>query len=220
MTSSAVTNTAPRTFEVRHLQLSRAVFAAIAAVMITFTPDHSAEVGLAAFSGFAMATGIVLLLSVWLVYPAGRRAPALVLGIVTLVAGLASALPARTTTLFFVIVIAWAVLAGLSELIAGIVGRRRGSDEARDQILIGAVSLLLAVGVLFVSPAYRLDYYIAEAGQSFTLTGIAIAVGLFGGYAAIVAVVLGIAGFSPRPAADRAVDARAADVPTGSEETA
>ena len=45
-----------RTFEVRHVQLGRALFAAVAAIMITFSADHSAEVGLAVFSGWAIAT--------------------------------------------------------------------------------------------------------------------------------------------------------------------
>ena len=49
-------STAPpaRAFEVRHLQLARALFAAVAAAMITFSSDHSAQVGLAVFSGFAI----------------------------------------------------------------------------------------------------------------------------------------------------------------------
>ena len=55
-----MTSAAPlRTLEVRHLQLARAFFAALAAVMITFSPDHSAAVGLAVFSGFAIATGLM-----------------------------------------------------------------------------------------------------------------------------------------------------------------
>ena len=45
---------------------------------------------------------------------------------------------------------------------------------------------------------YALRYSIAQAG-SFTLTGITLAVGIFGAYAAIVSVFLGIAGLSPRP---------------------
>ena len=54
---------AARTFEVRHVQLARAAFAAIAAVMVTFSPDHSAAVGLAIFSGFAFLNALVLLVA-------------------------------------------------------------------------------------------------------------------------------------------------------------
>ncbi|HBR88628.1 MAG TPA: acyl-CoA synthetase, partial [Microbacterium sp.] len=62
-----------RAFDVRHVQVARAVFAAIAAVMITFSSDHSAAVGLAVFSGFALATALVHLAAAWLVYPVGAR---------------------------------------------------------------------------------------------------------------------------------------------------
>lgn len=200
MTSSS----SARAFEPRHLQLVRALFAAMAAVMITFSPDHSAAVGLSVFSGFAMATAIVELLSAWLVYGSGRRRLPILLGTLTLIAGIVSSIPVlRTTEAFFVIVISWALVTGVVEAIAGARGVRasdRGSaarSEARDALTVGIVGVLLALGTLAVQPAYALQYSIEEAG-SFTLTGITIAVGLFGGYAAIIAVYLGIAGFSPR----------------------
>lgn len=189
----------PRAFEARHLQLARAFFAAVAAVMITFSPDHSAAVGLSVFGGFAIATALVLLLSAWLVFPAGRRAPAVLLGVLTLVAGMVTGVaPARTTLMFFVVVIAWALATGIAELVSGIVARRRDDPNARDAILIGAITIVLGLATLIVNPAFQLDYFIAEYGQGYTLTGTTIAVGLFGGYCAIIAVFLGIAGFSPR----------------------
>ena len=77
-----------RTFDVRHLQLARAVFAAIAAIMVTFSPDHSAEVGLAVFSGFGIATGLVFALAAWLVFPAGQRWPSMTLALFTFAAGM------------------------------------------------------------------------------------------------------------------------------------
>jgi hypothetical protein len=216
-----VTSASARAFDVRHVQLARAAFAAIAAVMITFSPDHSAAVGAAVFSGFAIATGLVLLLAVWLVYPAGRRWPAAVLGGVTLVAGMAAGLsPLRTTVGFFALVIAWALISGVIEGVAGWRGLRRRTErreiapgvadtrplppaaprsESRDAVVVAAITVLLGVAMLFVQPGYALDYTIEEARQTFTLTGVTIGVGIFGGYAAIVAVYLGIAGFSPRP---------------------
>lgn len=203
-------------FEVWHVQLARAIFAGIAAVMITFSPDHSAEVGLAVFSGFAIATGLVHLVSVWLVYPVRRRWPAVVLGIFAVLAGMVGGLPPlRSTVLFFVIVIVWALASGLVEGIAGwraLRAAKRGEtelgpvSEARDALIIGVVTFVLGIALLFVRPEYALDYTIDQAGQTFTLTGIILAVGIFGGYAAIVAVYLAIAGFSPRktqPAAAR-----------------
>lgn len=197
--------TTTRAFELRHLQLARAFFAAVAAVMITFSADHSAPVGLAVFSGFAIATAIVLFVAAWIVFPAASRAMPIALGAVTVAAGMIAGIPAlRTTETFFVLVVAWALVTGLIEGIAGFRAMRaadRGTaarSEARDGATVGAITVLLGLGLLLVPARYALQYYIQEAGQSFTLTGIAIGVGIFGGYAAIVGVYLAIAAFSPR----------------------
>lgn len=217
------------TFEVRHVQLARAAFAALAAVMITFSPDHSALIGTTVFSGFAVATGLVLLLAVWLVYPAGLRWPAVLMGTLTLVAGMVGGLPAvRTIPGFFALVIIWAALFGIVETVAGVRALRaaRGGSaptfagveqrvapavtdaaqhplarsEARDGVIIGALTLVLAVALLCVPRDFELQYTIEGAPEPYTLTGIIIGVGIFGGYAAILAVYLAIAGFSPRAA--------------------
>ncbi|WP_223172556.1 hypothetical protein [Microbacterium sp. NIBRBAC000506063] len=117
---------------------------------------------------------------------------------IAILGGLASGIPAlRSTTMFFVVVISWAALSGLVELLAGIRNRRAGDPTGRDMVTVGIATLLLAVAVLVVPQTYSLVYTIEEAG-SFTLTGIILAVGMFGAYAAIVAVYLAIAGFSPR----------------------
>ncbi len=205
---------AVRTVDVRHEQLARALFAAIAAIMITFSPDHSASVGMSVFSGFATASAIALFLSAWLVHPAGRRRLPIALGSLTLVGAILGGLPPlRTPIGFFAVVISWAAVTGAIELAAGI-RRRRREPVARDQILIGALGLALALGLLLVNPAYSLEYVIAEAGGAFTLTGITIGVGIFGGYAAVIAVFLGIAGFSPRaPRSAESVEATASASP-------
>ncbi|MFJ6651824.1 acyl-CoA synthetase [Microbacterium sp. NPDC091313] len=195
-----MTATSPRAFEVRHLQLARALFAALAAVMVTFSPDHSAEVGLAVFSGFAIATGLVFLLAAWLAYPSGQRGVPILLGALTMIAGMIAGIgPWRSTAMFFAVVISWAALTGLAELIGGLRARRRTDavEPARDAITMGAITLVLALGTAFVPGGYVLNYYVEGAGE-LSLTGIVIAVGVFGGYAAIAAVFLGIAGFSPR----------------------
>ena len=183
-----------RSFTARHVQLSRALLAAVAAVMITFSPDHSAAVGLAAFGGFAIVTALIHILAAILVFRSGQRWPSVMMGGFTVVFGMAASVPAwRSDILFFVLVIGWAALTGLVELIAGL--RNRGTEGARDQILIGAVGLLLAV-LLLVVPVDLVQHYAVD-DNPFTLTGIILGVGLFGGYAAIVAVFLGIAGLAP-----------------------
>ncbi|HEX5857756.1 MAG TPA: acyl-CoA synthetase [Microbacterium sp.] len=224
---------APARFAAHHVQLLRAAFAAIAAVMITFSPDHSAAVGLSVFSGFAIATGLVWALAAWLVHPAGSRWLPITMAALNIVAGMAGGIVTlRSTALFFVVVIAWALATGLVEAIAGWRSLRRiralgaaateddaaapadarpdAARAARDGLTVGVFGVLLGIGLLLVPGGYVLDYYIPDAGQTFTLTGIAIAVGVFGAYAAIVAVYLAIAGFSPRRDASLAADPSAA----------
>jgi hypothetical protein len=101
----------------------------------------------------------------------------------------------------------WAAAAGIVELVGGLIGRRRGSDDARDNLTVGVLTCLLALAALIVSPEYTLDYFVKDAGQSFTLTGTIVGVGFFGGWAAIVAVYLGIGAFSPTPATTVTKDA-------------
>ena len=183
-----------RPFTVRTVQLARALMAAVAALMITFSPDHSAAIGLSVFGGFAIVTSLVLIVAAIIVHPAGQRWPSVLMGAITLVLGMAASIPAwRTDALFFVLVITWAALTGVVELISGI--RSRGQDGSRDAITIGALGLLLAALLLIVPVGFVQDY--AVEGHAMSLTGIIIGVGLFGGYAAIVAVFLGIAGLAP-----------------------
>ncbi len=200
-----------RSFEVRHVQLARAVFAAIAAIMVTFSSDHSAAIGLSIFSGFALATGLALLAAGWLVYTVDTRWPTVVLGTLSVIAGLlAGVAQLRSVTMFFVILVIWALLTGLVETVAGARGLRaaRGlaktdaaRSESRDALTVGILTLVLGLSLLFVPTRYALQYTIEDANATFTLTGIIIGVGVFGGYAAILAVYLAIAGFSPRKAA-------------------
>lgn len=203
------------------MQLARAAAAALAALMITFSPDHSAFFGVSVFSGFAIVTALIHFFSAWSVFPAGQRTPAVLLGTFSLAAGLAGGLGlTRTVFGYFVIVISWALLTGLVETIEG-ARRLRGPralkpgdvapwtdgteapppprSESRDALVVGILGLVLGVALLCVPTGYALNYTIGGVDETFTLTGIIIAVGIFGGYAAIVAVYLAIAGFSPRP---------------------
>jgi len=198
-----------RTFTVRHVQLLRALFAAASALMITFSPDHSAAVGFSVFGGFVAATGLLLIVGAWVAAPAGNRGPFIMLAVIDLLAAIASGIPPwRTEVAFFVVVIVWAAASGLVELIAGLRGRRT-DPTAKDAITVGSLGLLLAVVLVFIPADYSLQYSVDGAG-ALTLSGIILAVGMFGGYAAIVAVFLAIAGFTPRRSAP-AHDASAAD---------
>ena len=227
--NAAPKNAAPRPsaaprVTVRHIQLIRAIVAAVAALMITFSPDHSAVYGLATFSGFAIATALVFAFGGWMAYPRGRRWPLFTAAVLTAIAGMLGGVPPwRSTALFFAIIITWADVTGLVEIAGAWVVRVRLRDEGvddpqrrseiRDSVVVGILTVVLAIAVGLVSPDFRLEYFIDDAGQWFTLTGITIAVGLFGGYAAVVAVYLGIAAFTPRreaPIADAGETADAA----------
>lgn len=193
-----------RTFTARHLQLARALFAAVAAVMITFSVDHSAGVGLSVFSGFAIANGLVFALAAWLVFPAGHRWHAIVLSLLSFVGGMIAGMPPlRTDDIFFGTVIGWALLTGIVEIVVGLRGRRGGDPIAKDALVVGILGVLLAV-LLFVIPAGYTQEYSVDGAGTFQLTGIILGVGFFGGYAALVAVFLGIAGFTPSSAAAQA----------------
>jgi uncharacterized membrane protein HdeD (DUF308 family) len=199
-----------RRLEVRHVQIARAALAAVAAIMVTFSPDHSAAIVLSIFSGFAFATGIVQIAAGWLVYSVDTRWTSVVLGALSIVAGMAAGIAQlRTDAGFFVILVTWALLTGLIETITGArdlrAARRAatvgaGRSEARDALTTGILTIALGLGLLLVPAQYALRYTIDEVNETFTLTGIIIGVGIFGAYTAIVAVYLAIAGFSPRKA--------------------
>jgi len=133
---------------------------------------------------------------------------------------MASGIPTwRTDAVFFAVVIVWAVASGLVELIAGLRARRTDAT-ARDSITVGALGLLLAVIMLVIPAGYSLQYSVDGAG-ALTLTGIILGVGMVGGYTAIVAVYLAIAGFSPKsaPVTDDAEKKDAEDATSASAET-
>ena len=187
-----------RTFTVRNVQLIRALFAAAAAVMITFSPDHSAAVGLSVFSGFVFVSAFILVLAAWLVLPAGSRWSYLLLAALGFAAGMLSGIPPwRSDDLFFGVVCTWALVSGGVELLAGIRARRSDDPTARDAIAVGAFGILLGILLLLI-PAGLVQQYSIESAGTFELTGIILGVGMFGAYAAIVAVFLGIAGLTPR----------------------
>lgn len=206
-----------RAFTMRHVQLLRALFAAVAALMITFSSDHSAPVGLAVFSGFVFTTALVLLLAAWLVLPAGSRWSYILLAALGIIAGGVSGIPTwRSDDLFFIVVSSWAILSGGIELLAGIRARRTRDPLSRDAITVGALGILLGVFLLLIPAGFLQEYTIEKAG-TFVLSGIILGVGMFGGYAAILAVFLGIAGLTPKQVDADAASASNDDSPAPAE---
>ena len=171
----------------------RALPAAVVALVITFSADHSAYLGLIALGAFAVFTGAILIGGA--VRGAYPRAPFGAQGALLIVGG-AVALVFNDAGLPFLLVLTSIVLGvtGVIELVTGI--RARGTlAGARDFIFVGGVSILAAVAVLLV-PADFVDVITIPGKEVPPLTASIMVVGLLGAYAAIVAVYLVIAGLS------------------------
>lgn len=179
--------------------LARAIPALVLGLVITFSPDHSAALGLIGFGVYAIAVGAVLVVAAFrrLIEPSAR-APFLIQGVVTLVAGIAALVQPGGGTAYLVWVLsAWAVVAGALELVNGVRHRRR-SAAARDWMLTGALTLLLAVVVILVPPELAYDFTGPDQVERI-LTAAIVVVGVLGAWAIIVGVQLGIAAVSLRP---------------------
>jgi uncharacterized membrane protein HdeD (DUF308 family) len=180
--------------------LSRAVPALVLGLVITFNPDHSAVLGLIGFGVYALVVGAVLVAAALRgLIDASAKAPFLIQGVVTVAAGVAAlVLPSGGTPYLVWVLSAWAIVAGALELVNGIRHRQRTS-AARDWILTGALTVLLAIAVLLVPPGLSTSFTGPDDVQR-VLTSAIVVVGILGAWAIIVGVQLGIAAVSLRPA--------------------
>jgi uncharacterized membrane protein HdeD (DUF308 family) len=177
---------------------SRAVVALIVGFAITFTTAHSAAFGLVAFGLFAVIEGaIVCAGAVGDRGARGARGLFVVQGALTVIAGIAAlVLPQGGVPYFVWVVSAWAVVTGALELVSGIRARGRAA-AARDWMIMGALTLILAIAFLVVPPDYRQALGGIEriTGE---LTSSVVLVGIFGAWAIVVGALLGIAAVSAR----------------------
>ena len=160
--------------------LWRAIPALLAAVIITFSRNHSPLIGLSVFAGYAIVTSVIMFVSVARVPLSGSdRILFGIQAVVTLTFGIIAlcALGGGLSALVLVLSI-WAALTAALELYAGY----RQSDRAisREWLTVGAFTGILAI-IVALFPVN--DVY---------------AVGLFGAYGAILGVYLVIAGISLR----------------------
>ena len=172
----------------------RGLLAAVAAVVITFSPNHSPEFGSLVFGVWAVVSGLVVgALSLRLVTARGIRSLFAINAVVTVVAGLlALTVPGGGLPFLLYLVSVWAAVTGFVELFAGL--RARGTvAAARDWIAVGGLTALLAIVFLLLPP------------DAVT------AVGLLGGYLVIVGVYLIIGGLSLKWAAAPAQSGTAAE---------
>lgn len=183
------------------LPIARAIPSAVAAAVITFSPNHSASFGLVAFGFFALAQGVVLGLLAARAVPE-RTSARLVLaqGVLSALAGVGGLVGATAGVAYLLgLVITWAALTGALELVFALRARRRIAGT-RDNLFAAGLTLVLAV-VLLLLPPDLVDEYTGIEGVSGTLTSSIVAVGVIGAYAAVLAVFLIIGGLSLRWAA-------------------
>ena len=180
------------------LPIARAVPALVTAAVITFSADHSARVGMLAFGGFALVTGVVTAALAVLRDPApGLRAYLVAQGVVGVVLGVVSLSvnTAGIATLLLVVTV-WAVITGALELYLGIRTRRR-HPASNDWLSVGVLTLLAAVVFLLLPPDIA-DEFVNADGTTGVLDSAVVAVGLLGAYAAIIGVFLVVAGLSAK----------------------
>ena len=176
---STATSTGRHPAGLRAFTAARAVAAAVLAVVVTFSADHTAPFGLLVFGGFAVVQGVILGLAVpssaattsGRIQVGARAVVSVVLGATALSlpgGGLGSLLLIETVA-FLVI--------GVLEVLSGL--RRADANAAsRDAITVGGLQVVVGV-LLSVLPPDAV-----------------FAVGVLSAWAAIVAVYLGIAAAS------------------------
>ena len=176
----------------------RAVVALAVGCAITFTSAHSATFGLVAFGVFAVVGGAVVAAGAF-GDRAERRSRGLfaLQGILTVAAGVAAlVLPEGGVRYLVWVVSAWAIVTGALELVSGIRARSRVA-EARDWMIVGGLTLILAIAFLIVPPDYSQTLGGIERVPGH-LTASVVLVGIFGAWAIVAGVLLGIAAVSAR----------------------
>lgn len=165
-------------------QLVRAVIAFAAGFVITLDQAHTAGFGIAMFASFAIVGGLAVSVF-FFVTDVADRTLWLVQGLIGVAAGVV-ALVVHSGGLGALLysVSVWALLTGVAELYGGWRARRRArqraeeASAARDRMLVGGFTVVLAIVYLVIPAEHRL------------------AVGLFGAYAIVIGVYLAIGAFS------------------------
>ena len=174
--------------------LGRALALALAAIVITFSADHSPAFGLAVFGSLAIVTGALLVAGARVAFARGaERGIHSLIGVVSLIAGIAALAISAGLPFLTLVVGSWALVTGVLELTLGFL--RRGHSFSRDWIFAGALTILLGL-VAFLLPSELREAYVGPDEVERYLTTPVILVGIIGAYFAILAVYLGIAGFS------------------------
>ncbi len=181
---------------------ARSAVALALGLSITFSADHSAAVGLAMFGVGMLASGVTIAWS-----PLAREGwsgPARILTLIQAAVtvtcgGIAMALGSGGSALLLTLVAVVALGGGAVELASGLLLRRR-HPFARDQSMVAVISLVLGVATVLVPSEFTQPFSGVEPGVDGVLTASIVVVGLLGGWAVIVGVLLGISAVSLRGA--------------------
>lgn len=197
------------------LALARALPALVAGLLTVFTGGHSPQFGLLLFGGWAILDALAALavLARPGLVDAGTRRMLLLRAAALLLGGLLAVALSSTGALALVLITGLsALLAGGVDLAAGL-RHRSGLPVARDLVLAGGATLLLAVATLLIPPGLEQPFPGAE-GHPGVLTSGTVVTGLFGAWGIVTGVLWAIAGVGlrwptrqvgPRPAADGGV---------------
>ncbi len=194
--------------------LLRAVPAIALAIVVTFSADHSATLGLVTFGAFALLSGAVMVVFALRQDAGITRTLSLVQGALGVISGVAALAVTGGGVPYLVFVVStWAVATGFIELYLGLRARRSTSADAkamsRDLIFAGGLTVVLAIVVLLVPPGFS-QPFTGPDGIDRELTASVIIVGVLGAYWAVVGVFLVIAALSlkwadaPAPAETKA----------------
>lgn len=175
--------------------IARAIPLVITALIVTFSSNHSAQVGLFSYGVFAVVSGVIVGTLSWrTVSERSVRILFLVQAVVSVALG-ALALGFNEGGLGFLLFCATmnAALGGFLELYAGL--RTTKNSSSRDWIVVGALSVVFALVLIFFP------------------TDPVFVVGMFGAYCAIVGLFLVIAGLSLRWGTQEALASRGTTAP-------
>lgn len=193
---------------------ARALVSAAVAAVITFSAVHDARLGLGALAAVAIVPPVVELA----VRRGGTGGSERVSLLVRLIAGVVAGLGAIVAAIvlpgiqvFVYLACGWALVTGAAEGAAAIVARRRGRPF--DGLIPGIVTVALGLGVLLVPVNLRQETRLDNGAVAY-LDASVVVVGLFGAYAAVMAVYLAISAASSRAGSG----SRAAAGATGNED--
>jgi uncharacterized membrane protein HdeD (DUF308 family) len=163
--------------------IARAIPFILVGLAITFINfDQTAQTGLIAYGIFAIVSGIVVGGFSWLrMTERSPRLLFLIQGIVSVLLGIVALIFSDGGLGFFLLVASMnATISGFLELFSGL--RTRSHPAARDWTVVGGLTIILALVMLFIPPG----------------SNPVVAVGIFGAYAVIIGLFLVIAGLSLR----------------------